>query len=470
METPARQRWLPWLWLPMLAGGLLVTWLLALAADRHGTRVMGHVLSEQHRGVIALLDQRIDQLMVTGRLLARPAPASEQAFRVRARQLLDQVAGLAAVEYLQIASHTQRLALAQAPGNDDGWPSQFNAWPPPMQPAEPAQQYLIVRWVEGDEHLAAAPGLVADSVPHWQNPLLRTLGQGVVTATGRTNLHRNGRHSSALRLFVPGSGDALASLVISPEAWLQAVLADNHFGAVEITVHDLSQEVKTALVTLPARGETLPAQALRSEFLFGDRQWMVTSTPTRAFLQQSGADLQPPVWLAGLSLTALASAGLALLGRRLRQAWRHRELAEAQGARLQQQLDNRQVEKSILRQALINSEQRSRDLVALSGGFVCELDERQHVAYLSAQVADLLDRAPTDLADQPFQTLVAVSDRGRFEATLQAARREKTVSRIDLHLLDADDDPVPITVRVAAIIEPLSGCTGYRLTGQPRET
>lgn len=471
METPARQRWLPWLWLPTLVAGLLVTWLLAGAANQYGARLMSHVLAEQHRGVMALLDQRVDHLLVTGRLLARPAPDMEQDFRVRARQLLDATAGLAAVEYLQVIGHDQRQAVEQQLSRELGRSVQLSAWPPPTTlPPTPAEQYLVVRWAEGNDQLAATPGLVADTVPHWQNPLLRTLAQDVITATSRTNLQRTGTYTSALRLFIPGSGDSLISLVILPEPWLTAVLAANQFGDVELTVHDLSQQVKTALATLPADGELLPEQALRSELLFGDRQWMVTSVPSRGFLAQAGSELEQGVWLAGLTLTVAAAAAMGLLGRRLRQAWRHRELAEAQGTRLQQQLDNNQVEKNILRQVLINSEQRSRDLVALSGGFVCELDERHHIAYLSAQVADLLDRAPTDLADRPFHNLVVAGDRERFEAALQAARREKTMTRSDLHLLDAGEDPVPVTLRVAAVIDPLSGCTGYRLTGQLRET
>ena len=420
METPARQRWLPWLWLPTLVGGLLITSLLALETRQHNVRLMSHVLAEQHRAAVTLLEQHTGELVMSGSLLARPAPASEQDFRLRARQLLEPTPGLAAVEYLQVISHEQRPALEQQLARELGRPMPLTAWPPPNAPAAPAQQYLVVRWAEGDHLLAATPGLVADTVPHWQNPLLRALGQDVITATGRTNLQRDGRLTSALRLFIPGPGGTLVSLVIAPGAWLEAVLAGQQFGGVEISVHDLSQEVKTALVTLAAEGETVPAGTLRSEVLFGDRQWLVTSTPTRDFLHQTGADLHQKVWLAGLALTGVTSAALALLGRRLRQAWRHRELAEAQGSRMQQLLDNNQVEKTILRQVLNNSEQRSRDLVALSGGFVCELDERQHVAYLSAQVADLLDRAPADLADIPFQTLVAASDRPRFEATLQA--------------------------------------------------
>lgn len=471
METPARQRWLPWLWLPTLVAGLLVTWVLALAASQHGVRLMSHVLSEQHRGVMALLDQRRDHVVTTGRMLARPAPATEQRFRMRAIQPLEQIAGLEAVEYLQVVNHDQRQAMEQRLSRELQRPIQFSIWPPlATVPAAEAEQYLIVRWAVGNDQLAATPGLVADSVPHWQNSLLRTLTQNAITATSRTNLQRDGNHSSALRLFIPGPEEALVSLVISPATWLGAILAPNQFGAVEMVVHDLSQEVKTSLVTLSANGEVVPESALRSEFLFGDRQWMVTSTPTKAFLAQAGSELQQKVWLAGLAITGLATAALVLLGRRLRQAWRHRELAEAQGSRLQQQLDNNQVEKNILRQVLNNSEQRSRDLVALSGGFVCELDDRKHVAYLSARVADLLDRAPTDLADQPFQTLVASADQDRFDGALLAARREKTITRVDLHLLNAADQPVPITVRVAAVIEPLSGCTGYRLTGQPRET
>ncbi len=178
--------------------------------------------------------------------------------------------------------------------------------------------------------------------------------------------------------------------------------------------------------------------------------------------------LAQQVWLAGLALTALATAALALLAHQLRRAWQDHEGLETSVRRLQLQLDNSQVEKAILRQALNNSEQRSRDLVALSGGFVSELDENQRVTYLSIQIADLLDRSPTDMAEQPFQDLVAPADRDRFQAALQTARRDKAISHAQLHLLAAGNDPVPVTLRMAAVIDPFSGCTGYRLTGQLR--
>lgn len=471
METPPRQHLLPWLWLPVLVAGLALTWLLANQASQHNERLMGHVLTEQHRGVMALLNQNVAHLMTAGHLLAHPAPAAEAEFRARSRQLLDRSPGLTAVEYIQTVGQAQRQQLEQTLSRELGREVMLSTWDSRQTvPAPPAEQYLVVRWAEGSPGQSAVPGLVADTVPHWQNALLRSLTQDVVATTSRTDLQRNGGHASALRVFLPAGEGALVSLAVAPSPWLGNILADSHFGSVEVSVHDLSQHVKTALLTLPAQGEAVPDQALRSELLFGDRQWMVTTTPTLAFLKQGSGELQQRVWLAGLALTGVTAAALALLGRRLRQAWRHRELAEAQGARLQQRLDNAQVEKNILRQALENSEQRSRDLVALSGGFVCELDERQRVAYLSSQAGDLLDRAPTDLAEQPFQVLVAPSDQDRFQATLQAARRDRTVARVDLHLLDAADDPVPVTLRVAAVTEPISGCTGYRLTGQARES
>ncbi|CAN0570898.1 unnamed protein product, partial [Ectocarpus sp. 12 AP-2014] len=135
----------------------------------------------------------------------------------------------------------------------------------------------------------------------------------------------------------------------------------------------------------------------------------------------------------------------------------------------EQQLDNNQVEKSILRQALNDSEQRSRDLVALSGAIVGELDEQGRIGFVSAEVAEWLQRAPADLAGTRFEELVSARSQPNLQRTLEAARSEKALQRIDLDLLSAgpEANAVPVTLRVLALQDPLHGFTGYRLSARP---
>jgi PAS domain S-box-containing protein len=130
-----------------------------------------------------------------------------------------------------------------------------------------------------------------------------------------------------------------------------------------------------------------------------------------------------------------------------------------------QRITNLQVEKNVLRQALNDSESRSRDLVALSGAIVSELDERGQIGFVSAQVADTLGLAPSDLVNQPFRELVAESDRERFDQCLAAARQEDAVARVDVDLRHRSDErTIPAIVQAMVLKDPIHGVTGYRLS------
>lgn len=163
----------------------------------------------------------------------------------------------------------------------------------------------------------------------------------------------------------------------------------------------------------------------------------------------------------------LATVVVVFLCLRIRRWQSHYRNAEKVSHGYEQQLNNMQVEKSILRQALNDSEQRSRDLVALSGATICELDEKALTGYISPQVVDLLKRAPADLAGTPFEQLVDPAYVENFLRTLQASRQERQIQRIDLKLLDADDRQVSVTLRVLALQDTLHGFSGYRLSLQP---
>ncbi|WP_404365877.1 PAS domain-containing protein [Marinobacter sp.] len=468
---PARHRLLLWLPVPVLAAGLILTWLMAVQVQQHSEKLRSHTVAEQHQSALALLRQEKDNLVLAGKLIARPAPPDEEAFREQSRTLLTGHPGLLAVEYLETVPHSLRLLRERELSGDLGRPVPFSRWQSGggSGPVEEAEQYLIVRWTEARPDGPARPGLVADTVPHWQSALLSALNQRVVTATARIDITRNNGHSSSVQLFIPGVDGDLLGLALAPAQWLAEVLQPARSAAVDLKVHDLSQHNSAPLVHFDTEAGLEHQHALRSELLFGTRQWMMTTTPGSGFLVEPAGQAKQIVWLGGLLLTGIAGGATGFLSRSLRREWHLNRTFEEEQQRLSRQLDNNQVEKSILKQALNNSEQRSRDLVALTGGFVCELDDRHRIVYMSPQIIDLLGCPAADYAEMPFHALVCETNRDNFFAALADARRERRMTRIDLHLIGAENEPLPFTLRVAAVTDPLSGCTGFRMTGQLRE-
>ncbi len=88
---------------------------------------------------------------------------------------------------------------------------------------------------------------------------------------------------------------------------------------------------------------------------------------------------------------------------------------------------------------------------------------------MSAQIADMLGRAPSDLTDQPFEQLVSEQDRSRFRESLDSARSEEDLTRTDLALIGGAEDarPVRVCLRLKTIKDPVHGITGFRLSATP---
>lgn len=251
------------------------------------------------------------------------------------------------------------------------------------------------------------------------------------------------------------------------ELWLATVFKGAVPGMLNLRVDTLERHTKTPLFQATRANSPDRSQSLRSEVAIGEHRWLVTTLPDTEFLNQPAHRSFRFVWFAGLAMTLLATAVVIFLCLRIRRWQGHYRNADKVTREHEQQLNNMQVEKSILRQALNDSEQRSRDLVALSGATICELDEQAQTGYISPQVANLLQKAPADLAGVPFEQLVDPACLDNFRRTLEAARQERQIQRIDLKLLDADDRQVPVTLRVLALRDTLHGFSGYRLSLQP---
>ena len=249
--------------------------------------------------------------------------------------------------------------------------------------------------------------------------------------------------------------------------WLAAVFKNSVPGMLNLRIDTLERHSKTPLFQTIHTANPDRSRSLRSEIAIGEHRWLLTTLPDTRFLEHPAQQSFRFVWLAGLVITLLATVVLVLLCLRLRRWQTRYHIANRAREEYQEQINNMQIEKSILRQALNDSEQRSRDLVALSGATICELDEEATTGYISPQVADLLQMAPADLAGRPFEQLVAPDCLDNFRRTLQASRQEQQIQRIDLKLLDADDQRVPVTLRVLALRDTLHGFSGYRLSLQP---
>lgn len=251
----------------------------------------------------------------------------------------------------------------------------------------------------------------------------------------------------------------------STSVWLQALFEGTLPEYLGLRIDTLERHTKTPLLAIRANGVFDPTRSLRTEVAPLDQQWMLTTVPSPAFLEAAAGQSRRTVWLAGGTLSLFATVLALVLSRRLHQQTRYaRELAQ-RGASADHQIANLQVEKTILRQALNDSEQRSRDLVALSGAVIWELDERAFIGFVSPQIADLLDRAPADLAGIPLADLVAPDSRVNFNRALAAARTDNTVERIDLALVHRDPEiQVPVVLRVRALKDTVHGLAGYRVS------
>ena len=271
-----------------------------------------------------------------------------------------------------------------------------------------------------------------------------------------------------MRIFIPTGDRTLLSLVMEPRRWLSRQLDGVHDDRWQLAIHDTSQHARHPLFTLPALGPVEDASAVRSVFSLADRQWMLTTVPSMTWQQQLTRAAIMPVWLLGAVLS-LAAAALctALVWQRQSLQQRLQEQHVLNGQR-QRQLENTRVEKSILHKSLADSDDRSRDLIELYGGIVSELDDQYRIGYISPQAATLLGWPVPDLLESSLARLVTGTDQPRLNETLTTARQEPGIHRIDIELITAQQQPLPVTLRVKALKNPLSGCTGFRVSMIPR--
>lgn len=248
--------------------------------------------------------------------------------------------------------------------------------------------------------------------------------------------------------------------------WLESLFDTAVPPELGLRIDSLDRHSKRPLLQVRITEAFEPGLALRTEVAADSSRWILTSIPLHPISAATRAGNS--VWVAGVLLSILASLPPLLLCRRLNHQAGHIRKLEQQAGEAGHQISNLKAEKGIIRHALNDSEARSRDLIILSGAVICELDESGHIGFVSPQVADLLNLAPSDLAGQDFETLVEPCSRENYRLTLQAARADRDVERIDLNLVSSGEaGPVAVTLRIRALDDPLHGLAGYRMSAHP---
>ncbi len=234
-----------------------------------------------------------------------------------------------------------------------------------------------------------------------------------------------------------------------------------------LRIDTLDRHTKRPLLELGSIPTPMKRHALRSELNIDGHRSMITTLPDAQLLT---APAQHSRWLILVSGVALSLLAFLLS---LYLCWRNqqqRKLTNQQQKDLKtqnQKIANLNVEKLVLRQALNDSESRSRDLINLSGNLIAELDDQGRIAYISALAADIFKQAPSDLDQIPFQQLVAQADQQRFAECLEAARADHDMTQADLALVgEHAEQNIPVTLRLKALTDPVRGIAGFRLSAQ----
>ena len=478
-QTSGRPVYLWWL-LPVLVlvSGLVLTALIAPRSLLTVDRLINDLSATHHEQLNRTLGRRISDTMAAATELA---DADGPSFQGRARRFLERFPDVTGVEQLARIRHAQRPMIEKRLSEQSGQFVRFaiRDGRSVTKVAGPSDQYLIIRQAHYQSATGASDaslGLVATSVPHWRGALKKALDEDRIAATTLTQLHRNGDNQSALRVFVPAATAKqtdvvrLVSLVLRPDAWLSRNLAKLHDSRWQVELHDISQYARHPMASMPASGA--PASdvaATRSTLTVADREWMLSTTPAAGWLDDIRQQVLWPAWLTGLAITLLASVltlwavWLTLrtervLGKRTRRA-RH----------LGQQLDNTRVEKNILHHSLQESDRRTRDLIELGAGIFAELDEGRHIGYISPQVATLLEIPSTDLMGKRLDSLFSNDGQANLTMAFDAARQEHAIQRLDTEVINRDGTRLAVALRIKALKDPLSGCSGFRVSLTPRQ-
>ncbi|TGN38917.1 PAS domain-containing protein [Marinobacter confluentis] len=302
-------------------------------------------------------------------------------------------------------------------------------------------------------------------------PLLIILAGLLMTAIAAQSLGQYAREHSKRMTEAQHSAivnAAHAALASAPgPAGFDSGFVDQIPNQMSVRIDALEQHTNSTVFEVNTGKPRAQDHTLRSSLSQPSGQWLITSIPDRAVFEQSVRESAIVTWVSGTMLSLFGAFVCLMVGLRwfkqLQVSSAIRREQEAQN----QHLSNLQTEKRILRKALNDSEQRSRDLVSLSGAIVCELDEQGKAGFVSTGVVDVLGFAPADLTDVEVNQLIADSDREIFDQTLNAARQTRQLQQAELNLTNAEHQRIPVTLRVLPLHDTLHGFSGFRLSMHP---
>lgn len=473
------RRLVPWL---VLLIGWLATGLIWQALRQQFEADARAPLQHNQDSMLLSLSEAVGDRLATARQLAwsmaiAPGHAGKL-FEHEGKAMLRRFPDLVALEWATTVPDSARQLIEQSLSASSGQFVTIKDYEGPghTQTAPDRPRYLIVQQVLPADADQSAIGLDLYSVPFWQQPLTRALQAHQAQATSASLVQNNGQQQYAVRVFVPISspdGDSLQtrsllSLVFKPDSLAAGLLKPWVPDGVTAALFDLDQFSKQPLFAVPENSDmsaSSPYPPLRGTLLFAGRHWMLQTTPSRRYLLDNTQLLLETILLSGLILSTLAALLVGRLTRALALYEASQTEQEAAWRRDRQALQNKEIEKAVLVRALGDSEQRTRDFIDLAVAFSCELDENGEIGFISPQIHDILGIPPASLAHKPLTDLLPESEKARFEAAIEACRRERHSVRIDTWMNDRHGEAQPIGLRLRPVSDTLNQCLGFRAVG-----
>ncbi|MGP4845311.1 hypothetical protein ACTXGQ_14330 [Marinobacter sp. 1Y8] len=479
MTPPTGRRILVWLPAAVLIAGLLTTGLVSRLVKQQLDTNSIALFEDQHlelaEEIQSAINERLNLLNMVASAM-QPGVNRQKMFNQQSGLLLRRFPDVLTLDRIATVPAAERGFVEQQLSSESGQYITFGDWRADGQTVTAAtdNQYQAVVQVAERMPTAITLGLVVTSVPHWRQPLETALLNEKTSATAQTDLQRNGAQQTGIRLFracpqiTPDQPRELISVALSPHILIRDIVPGNIRDDMQATVFDLDQHLKLPLFASPKIDQPLPGLTIRSALSVADREWILTTIPNSNLIYGESRRTRELIWLIGAAGSLLMAALVWWLGKRIRFEMAARAEVRKHLSTARRTNENGRIEKDALKRALNDSEQRSRDLVELAGGFIADLDEAGRIGYISPQILALIGQPPGSLTQLLMTDIVVEEDQGRLTQAMAGCRRSQQLTRIDLILQHTDDYPVPVTLRIKLLIDTLNGYTGFRLSGISR--
>ena len=189
------------------------------------------------------------------------------------------------------------------------------------------------------------------------------------------------------------------------------------------------------------------------------------SRPSHQYLKSQRSEAPRNLLLAGLLLTALAYISLHWSFRVRTKLSEKVNTLEAKLDIEDRALQNKVIEKRILSRALEDSEQRCRDVILLSHGYIWEIDMNDEYTFLSPQAAKIKGIPPKQLAGKNIIECLIEEDQEKAVEAFKNAHKNQSNIELELRFIGPSVEPVKELIRAVPVIDSLGAATGLRGTG-----